>query len=226
MLRTHHRYTIDLGRSNLGQDRSGSWPILHLEPDPRVDALDLGRPVLAAAVPGLCDGRSPLRTVKELAAHYLELLHGTEASLVGWSLGGVIAMEMAELSQYLIAAAGIDTTPVTAAQCPDDQTLRRWALGVGVIGPHVDFAALSSVFRGNVEALATAGMPSYGGPVLYLAAGDDAAERRWEPWQAATGANIEVRKVGGGHFSMMTRPQAGRPTAKEIARWLHRPSST
>jgi len=36
-LRTHHRYKIDVFRSNLGQDRSGSWPVLHLEPNPCVD---------------------------------------------------------------------------------------------------------------------------------------------------------------------------------------------
>ncbi|MFE3498557.1 alpha/beta fold hydrolase [Kitasatospora sp. NPDC059146] len=69
-------------------------------------ALDTDRPVYAAAVPGLHDDRAPLRTAGELAEHFLGLLAAGgvagPVTLVGWSLGGVVAVEMA----HRLAATG------------------------------------------------------------------------------------------------------------------------
>ncbi|OWA19077.1 hypothetical protein B9W68_00710 [Streptomyces sp. CS227] len=73
-------------------------------------ALGAGFPVLGAVAPGLdpVPGRRPPSSVPEMAAHYLALLRqegiNTPSSLVGWSMGGVVAVEMAH---RLRAAGGV-----------------------------------------------------------------------------------------------------------------------
>ncbi|MZF89103.1 alpha/beta fold hydrolase [Streptomyces sp. SID5643] len=224
-----------------------------------VMALDTGRPVYAAAMPGLHDDAAPLRSVSELADHYLELLRtegliapAAPPTLIGWSMGGLIAMEMAcvldaaaaarpevvlidspppgpadrepdlveEFSGYLSAAVGRAET-TTSRECPDHATLRAWARDLEIIGPEIDetrFRRLIELFRTNVRALDEDRIPPYGGPVLYLAAADDASERRWAPWQAALGPGLEVRAVPGNHFSMMARPHVAE-LAGRIGQW-------
>ncbi|WP_405725211.1 alpha/beta fold hydrolase [Streptomyces sp. NBC_01537] len=225
-----------------------------------VMALDTGRPVYAAAMPGLHDGAPPLRSVSELADHYLELLReegvtslSTPAlTLIGWSMGGLIALEMArklddsgagqpkavlidspppgprdeesdlveEFSGYLSAAVGRSET-LTARECPDDATLWAWARRLEIIGPEIDkdrFGRLFELFRTNVHAMDEHRIPPYEGPALYLAAGEDASEQRWFPWQSALGPGLEVREVPGDHFSMMARPHVAM-LAAEIGQW-------
>ncbi|MFJ3217580.1 alpha/beta fold hydrolase [Kitasatospora sp. NPDC086801] len=223
-------------------------------------ALDDDRPVYAAAVPGLHDDRAPLRTAAELAEHFLGLLAAEgvagPVTLVGWSMGGVVAVEMAhrlaatgrrpevvlidtpmpgpgdedadltaEFSRYL-AAAGGRTGPAgtTTAECPDDGALWAWAQQHGIIGPELDerrFGAMAEVFRTNVGLLARPGVPGYDGEVLYLAAEQDAADRRWAPWETALSGGLTVRRVPGDHFSVMTRPRVRR-IAEEIDTWWKR----
>lgn len=223
-------------------------------------ALETERPVYAAAMPGLYDGRRPLSSIPELASHYLSLLRLEEVrgptTLIGWSLGGAIALDMAvrlwedgsgtpevilidspapgwddgepeeadlveEFTSYLAAAAGRDGS-VTARECPDEESLVAWAREHEVIGDSPAerqfLVALGAVFRANRSALADHAIPAYPGRVLYLAAVEDAADRRWHRWQSALGASLEVRQVPGDHFSMMTRPHVA-AAAKEIGTW-------
>ncbi|MEE1798414.1 amino acid adenylation domain-containing protein [Streptomyces sp. JV176] len=77
-------------------------------------ALGAGFPVLGAVAPGLdpVSGPRPLESVPEMADHYLTLLRqeGVDgpAALVGWSMGGVVAVEMA----HRLRAAGGVAPPV------------------------------------------------------------------------------------------------------------------
>ncbi|MFC9429736.1 amino acid adenylation domain-containing protein [Streptomyces sp. NPDC056987] len=77
-------------------------------------ALGAGFPVLGIVAPGLdpVPGPRPPESVPEMAAHYLTLLRQRDidrpAALVGWSMGGVVAVEMARL----LRAAGGGPPPV------------------------------------------------------------------------------------------------------------------
>ncbi|MFJ7996512.1 amino acid adenylation domain-containing protein [Streptomyces sp. NPDC096310] len=77
-------------------------------------ALGAGFPVLGVVAPGLdpVPGPRPLESVPEMADHYLASLRqegiDRPAALVGWSMGGVVAVEMA----YRLRAAGGVPPPV------------------------------------------------------------------------------------------------------------------
>jgi thioesterase domain-containing protein len=57
------------------------------------------RPVWALEAPGYDDGRRPIASIPELAARYVAVLRARPGpyALLGWSMGGVIAFEMARL---------------------------------------------------------------------------------------------------------------------------------
>jgi thioesterase domain-containing protein len=57
------------------------------------------RPVYGVEAPGFEDGRTPVRSIHELSAAYVSTLRAdwpdTDYRLLGWSMGGVIAFDMA-----------------------------------------------------------------------------------------------------------------------------------
>lgn len=65
------------------------------------------QPVYGFEAPGYDDDRPPVRTLGELSEYYVSLLlahwPGRPVSLLGWSLGGVVAFDMAQR----LAAAGV-----------------------------------------------------------------------------------------------------------------------
>ncbi len=64
------------------------------------DHLGRDRPVYGLQAEGLDGSRQPLRRVEDMAARYLDILRREQPAgpylLVGWSMGGVIALEMAQ----------------------------------------------------------------------------------------------------------------------------------
>jgi len=95
-------------------------------------ALGPDRPVYGLQAPGLEVGESPLTTVDGLAAHYVTALTGFRSGgpylLAGWSMGGIVAFEMARRLQArgreAILVALLDVTaPGIDAPTPDDAEL-------------------------------------------------------------------------------------------------------
>jgi amino acid adenylation domain-containing protein len=103
------------------------------------------RPVLGLRALGLERGELPLRTIEEMATRYVEAVRSYRPSgpylLAGWSMGGVIAVEMARQRRAEGAAvdlvALLDTVPTLRQPAPDtdfDRTvvLRRIVDGLGI----------------------------------------------------------------------------------------------
>lgn len=215
-------------------------------------ALNTDRPVRAGALPGSDGQGSPFASIEQLAEHYLRLCRAEPpAVLLGWSLGGVIAVELAcrlaaavdvrpavllldspapgpggpldviaDFSHSLAKLAGREDY-VTSEQIGDAAGLRRWAIETGAHGaelPEERFHALFELYATNQRALREYTLPSYDGPLSYFAAAEDAADRRWLPWQEAFGPGLVLQLVPGDHHSMIVRPQVG-VLAAELSRW-------
>jgi thioesterase domain-containing protein len=95
--------------------------------------LDAGQPFYAVRAPGLDGEREPPDRIEDMAACYVEAIQEIQPEgpylLGGWSLGGVIAFEMArqfhERSKRVALVALLDTEPPNSARSkqPDDAVL-------------------------------------------------------------------------------------------------------
>ncbi len=94
-----------------------------------------GRPIYAFQAPGLLDGRIALSSIEAMAEHYLKILLKKQPNgpyfIGGWSLGGVVAFEMAQrlqkMNKELAPVLLIDSpSPYTGSNIPDAAMLYRW----------------------------------------------------------------------------------------------------
>jgi thioesterase domain-containing protein len=132
-----------------------------------------GRPVFGFEAPGFDDDRTPLRSLPALSEEYVATLRefrpDGEYQLLGWSMGGVIAFDMAQR----LAAAGvrvarlilIDVGLPWVADLPPEKEIQRRFMGdmMGIAGAPP--AALDAVF---------AGLPDDVGPEVTFAAVEEA----------------------------------------------------
>jgi amino acid adenylation domain-containing protein len=97
---------------------------------------------------GLDDGQSPLTEIEAMATEYLEAIRGIEPvgpyRLAGWSMGGLIAFEMArqlQLQNQEVSFVGLidPTDPNANTTLPDDDrfALVRFAIDLGLTHDHV-----------------------------------------------------------------------------------------
>ncbi len=141
-------------------------------------ALDTSRPVRAGVLPGSYGQGSPLGSIEELAEHYLRLCRAEPpAVLLGWSLGGVIAVELAsQLAavtgarpavllldspapgpgepldliadfSYYLAKLAGREDYVTTEQIGDAAALRRWAIETGAHGAELPEERFHALFE-------------------------------------------------------------------------------
>ncbi|HVR96549.1 MAG TPA: non-ribosomal peptide synthase/polyketide synthase, partial [Thermoanaerobaculia bacterium] len=206
-------------------------------------ARELGpeRPVHGLQSP---DPGVPLASLEEMAAYYLEAVRAAAPRgpyrLGGWSMGGVVAFEMARQ----LAARGeaperlllIDAfAPGLGGDFPelDDATLadlfRRDLAGQGMSPEELGEETgreLFALFRRNYRALSGyAPRPYPGDLVLFQAAERDPGERERAArgWRslAATPEAVDVVEVPGNHFSILAPPQV-RLLGERLARRLGR----
>jgi thioesterase domain-containing protein len=93
------------------------------------------QPLYALQAPGLKAEQSPLGTIEELAACYIEAIRTVQPSgpylLGGWSLGGVVAYEMAQRLQRAgeqVELLALIDSSVRQAAAPDEAEVSRIAL--------------------------------------------------------------------------------------------------
>jgi thioesterase domain-containing protein/acyl carrier protein len=194
--------------------------------------LECDRPVygLQALVSEFRGSRAAQPSLERLAANYVNALRERQKHgpyhLGGWSLGGVIAFEMAQQ----LRAAGeevallvlIDSyTPKllerlesehSSADGDQEGGLRR-AFGrdfLGTAGPralHGHEHELFEVFRTNVQAMQAYAPKPYQGPVTLLSAAEGGPADAAHGWAPLVPAGLALHTLPGDHYSILKPPQ-------------------
>ena len=206
-------------------------------------ALGPEQPFYGLQAPGVDAGLPPLRTIDAMAELYLEALRSVRPAgpflLGGWSLGGVVAYEMARRLEaegrsparlVLLDAGFVYAFAVLRALIPSDRPLasylgadrsslfpefRRHAIDVGIIprGARPSQAGrIFEVFMANVEAMLGYRPGPYSGPVSLLVADEPFADRGRDPRDEWRGLcdDLEILGVPGNHLTMIARPHVDR----------------
>ncbi|HKV06686.1 MAG TPA: amino acid adenylation domain-containing protein [Thermoanaerobaculia bacterium] len=189
-----------------------------------------GRPLWALQSAGLV-GHEPHRRIEAMASAYLEEILAARPTgpypLLGWSLGGSIAFEMArqlgERGQevpllVLVDALAPGTLPAESfAEADDDELLAGIAgdlSGLALppgLGPD-PARLLLSVYRANLEAARYYRPTPWPGRALLLRAGSGTDSG----WGALVTGGVEVVEIEGDHYSLLRSPRVAR-LAQEIA---------
>ncbi|MBM9506830.1 thioesterase domain-containing protein [Actinacidiphila acididurans] len=95
-----------------------------------------GRPVFGIEAPGFDGNREPVRSLPALSAEYARILrefrHGGEVALLGWSLGGIIALDTARrltrAGTRVRTVVMVDVSVPRIAELPPEREIVRWFL--------------------------------------------------------------------------------------------------
>ncbi len=189
----------------------------------------------ALQTPGIDDDHTAPGSIEELAASYVATLEPVLGQspliLVGWSMGGCVALEMARqwrrAGTDVAALVMLDTwlPPPLLADAAARDELRRTILGIDILG-HEGFALdqdpglvarLERALDGNRRAFLDYAPAWFEGEVDYLRAAEPfpdpacrfpavyaAAERGWSAHAASVGA----REAAGNHFTLLAKEHA------------------
>jgi thioesterase domain-containing protein len=171
------------------------WPLYGLQARGLGDA--------AAALPG---------TVAEMAADYIGQIRAVRPAgpyhLLGWSLGGVVAHEMAvqlqAAGERVAALVLLDAYPADPAYPPaDDPAGEEEPAAEGLLSAE-EAAAVGRVRLNNQRIYAGHRPGLFTGDILFLAAGQAAAppHRRPDAWRPRVSGRIHVTELPCGHFDM------------------------
>jgi acyl transferase domain-containing protein/thioesterase domain-containing protein len=183
------------------------------------------RPLYGLQAPGLEEGALPPGTIEEMAALYVDEICRVQSAgpylLCGWSLGGIIAFEMAR--QLIRAGQGVDFLCLMDSSVPGDlrpaddprddfnQHVARLAGGAGA-GSGIDavMERRFQVFRINGEAVRAYRPGEASTPILFLKAGTGEDRMRRKPpvegWRGLSSGGVEEVRVSGDHYSMLRPP--------------------
>ncbi|HKV09763.1 MAG TPA: amino acid adenylation domain-containing protein [Thermoanaerobaculia bacterium] len=181
-------------------------------------------------------------TVETMAALYLEALREVQPAgpyrLAGWSLGGVVAFEMARQlearGEKAALVAMIDVAPpgfwrreagpgnLLARFAHDLQGLGGPDLPASLEGATPEVRELHAMFVANHGALAAYEPRPYGGRLILIRAEATAAAHEgegFEAWQDLAGAGAEIHVLPGDHYSLL-RPPAVSALSGQLERSL------
>ena len=185
---------------------------------PLARALESRHSFYALQARGLDGLAEPFDRLEAMAAHYIEEVRTVQPQgpylLGGWSMGGLVAFEMArqltELNEEVLHVFMVDVLSEEAIDETDPAGWLEMVQAAGLVDDR-DRQRFERVFRANWKA-AKAYEPRYysGCATLFLAEERDAfaAQRRPDRWQALVGGGMEVETVPGNHFTVVEEPQA------------------
>jgi thioesterase domain-containing protein len=142
--------------------------------------------------------------------------------LGGWSFGGLVAYEMAQLLQRAgqeVGLLGLIDTHTRAAleiEIDDEALLRQFksdmnamngSEGAGLDSDHLN--RLFHVFRANAQATVRYEPQPYEGRITYFRASDRLSEYAIDPiddWRNLAGDGVEVHVAPGNHYTMLKEP--------------------
>ena len=178
-----------------------------------------GRPVYGLQARGLDGGGAPLERVEDMAALYLDAVRTRQPSgpyhLAGWSMGGVVAFEMARRLRGQGEAVGalvlIDSSRPGPGSAPVDEAGMNAAFARNVQGVGADSGFETArvdqardAFHSHCRALAHFEAQLYPGPLTLIRAGRGA-----NGWESLAG-DVCLHEIPGDHFSILRRPTLGR----------------
>jgi thioesterase domain-containing protein len=177
---------------------------------------------------GLGDGHSPLTDLSEMAARYLEAVCSVQPEgpyqLGGWSMGGLVAFEMAQQlrnrGENISLLALLDThTPNVlghAVELSDEELWLQFASDLGQLNGMEGASRepdrqsrLYQVFRANVRAMMGYEPKRYPGRITLFRANERLADVSVDPteeWLKLAGDGVEVHVVPGDHYSILKEP--------------------
>jgi thioesterase domain-containing protein/acyl carrier protein len=188
------------------------------------------RPFYGLQARGIEAGQPPHGRIEEMAAHYIAAIRAVQPQgpylLGGWSLGGVVAFEMARIlraeGQTVLLLVLLDSRRSHAAYgsvgTADEAGLHAMFLreaGDGLMAgssgssmPRVD-SHFFDVFKAHIAALGYYAPQPYDGRIALLRARDEIETRHYEPalgWSELSTQPIDIRVVPGNHFTMLEPP--------------------
>jgi amino acid adenylation domain-containing protein len=187
---------------------------------------------------GLAEGQSTLTGISEMAALYLEAIFRVQAEgpylLGGWSMGGLVAFEMAQQLQDAGHEVGllalVDThSPAVLKQTTETDDEKLWVqfqsdmtalYGLEQSDSDSDqLKRLFQIFSMNVRAMMRYELKRYTGRITYFRASSRlAAELPCDPieeWRTLAAQGVEVHMIPGNHYTMLTEP-----SVQVMADWL------
>lgn len=203
------------------------------------DHLPTRRPVYGLQSPAL-DGAMPVADLPAMAAYLLAALRTVQATgpyhLAGWSLGGVLAYEMAQqlrqAGERVKLLALIDSyTPASLARLEADSGTEKRALaqgfaedlaalqGAGVVLPAAQEARLFEIFQAHARALENYQVAPYEGAVLLFAAAQPPLAEPRLGWEGCVRGELSVIELPGDHYHLLQAP-AVLPLADRLAAGL------
>jgi thioesterase domain-containing protein/acyl carrier protein len=191
-------------------------------------SIDPDRPFYGLESLELSESQQLLNTVEAMAAHYIEAMQTVQPqgpyAIGGWSLGGLVAFEMAQQlqaqGQELSCLALLDTYPFTEIETFNEaadtefieELLARSQTPVLGGVPEADRTQaqrLLQLFKSHIEAANQYTPQQYPGKVTLFLAEDGVAADAEDPtigWENLARAGVEIHWLPGDHHTMVAQP--------------------
>ncbi len=157
-------------------------------------------------------------TIEDMAAHYIEAIRNVHPTgpyhLCGWSMGGIVAYEMAR--QLKSSGQQVELLALLDIMA-DDREKQLEALSAQIKTTELLAEMLAadrastviSVNQSNVQAMLNYSLQTYSGKITLLKAIDQPSSIYSNPyfgWDKYVIGGVEVHEIPGDHFSMMATP--------------------
>jgi amino acid adenylation domain-containing protein len=191
-------------------------------------SIDPDRPFYGLESLELSESQQLLNTVEAMATHYIEAMQTVQPqgpyAIGGWSLGGLVAFEMAQQlqaqGQELSCLALLDTYPFTEIETFNEaadtefieELLARSQTPVLGGIPEADRTQaqrLLQLFKSHIEAANQYTPQQYPGKVTLFLAEDGVAADAEDPtigWENLARAGVEIHWLPGDHHTMVAQP--------------------
>ncbi|WP_438043180.1 amino acid adenylation domain-containing protein [Sorangium sp. So ce128] len=199
------------------------------------------QPFYGLQSPGLDGAQAPPASVEEMAALYVSAVRSVQPSgpylLGGWSMGGVVAFEMArqlersEQRVEVLALIDAQVEGIRPGAPPADTDHLLHALfdhdlarvAGGSPPPEEALPALRRVFVSNMKALHRYDPGPYGGAITVFQAIDGRASSpdAVDAWRRLAPSGVEVERVRGDHYSILQAPGV-EPVARKLRALIER----